>query len=146
MSPRSPTGSIPNCSALGVAMRCPERTRQGLPKAKPRRCHSARGVAEFEEWAAMPGAERKGLEVRDMTEPECETSVVAEPTLVAEATEMRRLEVWDMAELERKAPVSELEHEAPVAEVTEVSRLAEEATVVELEAMVPQVHLRAGVP
>ena len=103
-------------------------------------------LAELEEWAAMPEAERMGLEVRDMAEPECETSVVAEPTLVAEATEMPRLEVWDMSELEYEAfVITEFEHEAPVAKVTEVSRLAEEATVVELEAMVPQVQLRARV-
>jgi hypothetical protein len=74
-------------------------------------------LAEFEEWAAMPGAEGVGLEVRDMPEPECETSVVAEPTLVAEATEMPQLRVWNKSEPERKAPVSKLEHEAPVAEV-----------------------------
>jgi hypothetical protein len=57
-------------------------------------------VAEFEEWAAMPEAERMGLEVQDMPEPECETPVVTEPTLMAEATEMPRLKVWDMSELE----------------------------------------------
>jgi hypothetical protein len=104
-------------------------------------------VAEFEEWAATPEAEPVGLEVRDVPEPESETPVVPEPALVAEVTEMPRLEVWDMSELEHEAIViAEFEHEAPVAEVTEVSRLAEKATVVEIEAMVPQVHLRAGVP
>jgi hypothetical protein len=75
-------------------------------------------LAEFEEWTAMPGPEGMGLEVRDMAEPECETSVVAEPTLVAEATEGPWLKV---------------------------AVLPEEAVMVELKAMMRQMKSRAGV-
>jgi len=63
-------------------------------------------VAEFEEWAAMPGAEQLGLEMRNM--PELETSVVAEPTLAAEPTEILWLEMWDMSELNAKLPLLNL--------------------------------------
>ena len=123
------------------------RLAKGEAATVPRR--KGQRVAEFEEWAAMPGAERLGLEVRDMPEPECETPMIAEPTLVAEATEMSRLEVWDMSELERKAPIAELEHEAPVAEVTEAPRLEvavlpEEAAMVEFKAMMRQMKSCAG--
>jgi hypothetical protein len=125
------------------------RLAKGEAATVPRRKGSR--VAEFEESAAMPEAERMGLEVRNMPELESKTPAIAEPTLVAEVTEMPRLEVWDMSELKYEAfVVAEFEHEAPVAEVTEGQRLEvavlpEEAAMVELKAKMRPMKSCAGV-
>jgi hypothetical protein len=110
--------------AIVKPMRCPERKRRGVPRAKPRRCHGSkcRLWSNLKNGRRGPWAKGWGLKCGIWsnlntgppmaTEPEVETSV-------AEVIEMPRLEVRDVAELYGERPVVELEHEPTAAEATE---------------------------
>jgi hypothetical protein len=88
------------CWAMTGAMRARVGAPQAIVEAHELPWFKMPLMAESEEWAAMPEAERMGLEVRDMAEPECETPVVAEPQSETLVAEVPRLEMWNMSEPE----------------------------------------------